>query len=109
MELVVDLVTHIKRQRAFALKTFGSSDRRERILNHIRKELVEIAQKPRDIFEWIDVIILAIDGATNEGFSAEEVAKALLAKQRVNEQRKWPDISQLDSDAPIEHIKKGVV
>lgn len=54
-----DLVSHIHRQREFSRRTFGPGDRHKGIIDHIRKELVEIEQAPGDIKEWIDVIILA--------------------------------------------------
>lgn len=95
-ELVVmaarfDLVKHLFRQRAFSLKTFGPGARTKGVLDHIRKELIEIEADPSDLGEWVDLILLALDGAWRAGFTPEEIAQGLDAKQTRNEARDWPD------------------
>jgi hypothetical protein len=37
------------------------------IIGHNHLELIEIGQAPSDLSEWIDVIILAVDGAWRRG------------------------------------------
>lgn len=98
-----DLVAHIHRARAFSEKTFGPSSRPHGIVAHIRKELLEIEAQPGDLEEWIDVMILAIDGAWRAGFEPEEIAAALAAKQTKNEGRTWPDWRGMSPGQPIEH------
>lgn len=102
-----DLVTHIRRARAFSEKTFGPGARTKGVVEHIRKELNEILAKPDDIEEWVDVMILAIDGAWRAGYSPEEITWALDAKQFKNEGRKWPDWRNFAADQPIEHDRRG--
>lgn len=82
-----DFVGHLKKQSAFSARAFGPGPRTVGIVNHIRKELEEVLANPRDIMEWIDVMILASDGALREGFTPEEVAHALATKLAINEQR----------------------
>lgn len=98
-----DLVAHIYRQRAFSERTFGSLSTAG-VLDHIRKELHEIEAKPDDVLEWVDVILLALDGAWRAGFSPEQIVQAISAKQARNESRKWPDWRTADLDKAIEHV-----
>lgn len=70
-----DLIAHLKRQFAFSEKAFGPSTSTEGIKKHILSELEEIKKDPSDIYEWVDVLILAIDAARREGQTVEEVSK----------------------------------
>ena len=100
------LQTHLRRQQAFSEKTFGPDVRRSQILKHIQKELVEIEEAGgEDLSEWMDVVILALDGAWRAGFTPEEICRGLEAKQWKNEQRKWPDWHTANPDEPIEHVR----
>ncbi len=103
----MDLVAHLHRQRAFSERTFGPGPRTLGVLDHIRKELVEIEKAPTDISEWIDVVLLALDGAWRAGHSPEEIAAALEAKQTRNENRKWPDWRTKDPNKGIEHDRSA--
>lgn len=103
-----DLVAHIRRQRAFSARTFGPLVPGPRLLgvvNHIEKELGEIRHNPTDLGEWIDVIILGIDGASRAGHSPEVIVQALVTKQTKNENRKWPDWRTAAPDKAIEHVR----
>lgn len=100
-----DLVDHVRRQAAWSLETFGPGSRTPGVLKHIRKELDEIALAPGDIEEWIDVIVLAIDGATREGATPEQVAATLAYKLEKNTRRQWPDWRTVPADQPIEHVR----
>ena len=102
-----DLVTHIHRARAFSEKTFGPGARTKGVIEHIRKELDEILAEPDALEEWVDVIILAIDGAWRAGYLPEEIAAMIDAKQTKNERRKWPDWRAFAADEPIEHDRRG--
>jgi len=100
-----DLVEHLYRQRSFSVSTFGPGSRSTGIINHIRKELIEIENSPADVTEWIDVVLLAFDGAWRAGHSPEDIVQALFMKQRKNESRTWPDWRTADPEAAIEHVK----
>ena len=88
-----DLVRHLERQREFSLNTFGPGLRTKGIIDHITKELVEIEENPTDLFEWVDVILLALDGAHRSGHSPEEIVRAISTKQTKNEARTWPIVT----------------
>lgn len=103
----LELVAHLRRQREFSERTFGPGPRAAGVIAHIRRELVEIEANPGDVTEWIDVVLLAFDGAWRAGFSPEQIAEALTAKQAKNETRDWPDWRAADPDQPIEHVRPG--
>lgn len=100
-----DFLAHLRRQRAFSEQTFGPSVRTAGVVDHIRKELCEIEADPSDISEWIDVVILALDGAWRAGYAPEEIIAALVAKQDKNEARAWPDWRTAPVDKAIEHVR----
>lgn len=102
-----DLVQHLHRQRAFSERTFGPGARTTGVIDHIRKELREIEAAPTDISEWIDVVLLALDGAWRSGASPEAIVAALLMKQTRNEARTWPDWRTADPNKAIEHDRSG--
>jgi len=102
-----NLVEYIRRQIEWSSRTFGPGPRTAGLLAHIRSELTEIEDDPADVTEWIDVIILAIDGAWRAGHSPEAIVAALHAKQAKNEARKWPDWRTGDPNEPIEHNRDG--
>lgn len=101
----MDLIAHLHRQRGFSLLTFGPGQRTNGVVAHIRKELAEIEADPTDLMEWVDVVLLALDGAWRAGHDPEEIAAAIAAKQIKNEQRTWPDWRQAPPDTPIEHVR----
>jgi len=105
--MVFDLGAHLYRQRAFSEQTFGPARRTAGILDHIRKELVEIEAKPDDLTEWIDVVLLALDGAWRHGGTPESICEALAAKQLKNENRTWPDWRTVPDGQAITHVKTG--
>lgn len=98
-----DLVSHLYRQREFSLETFGPGERVNGVLDHMKKEMREVREDPGDLEEWIDLTLLALDGAYRQGYSPEQVAAALDAKLTENENRDWPDWREQDRDTAIEH------
>jgi hypothetical protein len=103
--MTLDLIDFLHRQRRFSRKTFGPFDRTKGVLDHIRKELIEIEKEPDDIEEWIDVVLLALDGASRRGHSPEAIVAALDAKLTKNELRNWPDWRTMSADKAIEHVR----
>lgn len=100
-----ELCAHLYRQREFSKHTFGPGARTKAVLDHIERELKEIEEHPTDLGEWIDVVILAFDGAWRAGYTPEDIVGALLAKQVINESRRWPDWRDVPDDRAIEHIR----
>lgn len=97
----MDLVDYIRRQKRWSQSTFGRTFRPLGLTAHIRKELLEIEAAPRDLEEWIDVIILAIDGAWRAGYTPEDIAAMLEHKQQKNQRRVF--VIPEDPNQPIEH------
>lgn len=104
---IFDLIAHLHRQRDFSARTFGPGARTAGVCDHIRRELAEIEAAPADITEWVDVILLALDGAWRSGAQPEEIAAAVEAKQTKNERRDWPDWRTCDPNKAIEHNRGG--
>jgi hypothetical protein len=102
----MDLIDYLKRQIVFSEQAFGPGARHHGIVDHIRKELVEIEEDPTDVEEWVDVIILALDGAWRVGYTPEEIAGVLELKLAKNKSRKWPDWRTAPAGKAIEHVRE---
>lgn len=115
-----DLHAHLTRQMVFSKATFGPGPRTEGVLDHLTKEIAEVradAAEGKDLSsEWVDLVILALDGLTREiwsngGYviSADEAAgdacKMILLKQGINERRDWPDWRTAEPGKAIEHVR----
>lgn len=112
---MLNIEHHFARMMAFSRATFGPGERRKGIIDHIRKELDEIEAGDGDPKEWVDVIILGIDGLWRSlhargwqwGVIPLRMATLLVAKQDTNEEREWPDWRTASPDKAIEHIRRG--
>ena len=78
-------VAHLERQREWSARTFGPGARTAGVIDHITKELDEVAADPADVLEWADLLILAFDGALRAGHEPAAIIAAIKAKQSVNE------------------------
>jgi hypothetical protein len=96
----------IATQREFSTRTFGPGPRTAGVLDHIRKELVEIEDTPYELGEWIDVLILAFDGAWRSGHEPDVVIMAYHQKMAINMERDWPDWRNADCTKAIEHVRE---
>lgn len=101
----MNLFNFLNRQKRWSRNTFGDAQRTEGILRHIEKEVAEIRQKPDDLNEWADVVILALDGAWRRGFTPHDICRALERKQSENMARQW-DVPTSE-DEPCEHVKEA--
>lgn len=110
----MDLKQHLLRQMAFSHATYGPGERRKGVLDHIRKEIKEVEDSNGDSYEWVDLVILSLDGLTRrlaycngDRRDPEEVAALvcimLKSKQAKNEAREWPDWRTSSPDKAIEH------
>lgn len=102
-----DIIDRLRRQRAWSERTFGPGSRAKGVVAHIRKELAEIEANPSDLEEWIDVVILALDGAWRTGATPEQIVTTWDAKQTKNESRQWPDWRTRGEDEAIEHVRES--
>ena len=98
-----DLMQYLKRQREFSRHAFGPGQHTAGLIDHIRKELIEVERAPRDLKKWIDVATLALDGAWRAGYSENEICEQLDATLTRNEGRTWPDWRTSDPNKAIEH------
>lgn len=114
----MDLKQHLLRQMAFSHATFGPGPRTHGVIDHIKKELIEVenAGEGRKAAEWVDVVILALDGLTRElafhhdrrgdpRLAVESACAMIVDKQTRNEARAWPDWRTQSADKAIEHIR----
>jgi hypothetical protein len=86
------------------------------VVDHIRKELIEVLDETSPngaAQDWVDVVILALDGLTRCLVANQEdydrvprmTCQMIEAKQNRNEQRDWPDWRTAPADKAIEHVK----
>lgn len=94
------LGSYLRTQWEWSAKTFGNGRRTLGILDHIKKELLEIEAQPTDLSEWVDVVILAMDGYWRHGGQIESLMNDMRAKQVKNMARSWPAPSE---DVAVEH------
>lgn len=104
MAQVID-AEHLAHQKAWSEATFGPGMRTKGITAHIATELVEVENDPTDLYEWVDVIILALDGAWRAGYSGQAIIDAIKHKQSINEARNWPDWRNQSDEGAIEHVR----
>lgn len=110
---------HLARQAAWSERTFGPGTRTDGILDHIQKEMKEVrsasvdysrtmqGDNPEALKEWIDIVILGLDGAWRSGATPDQIIEALAAKQAKNEARTWPDWRTADPSKAIEHDRSA--
>jgi len=99
-----DLVQWLERKNQWSIETFGTAQRWEGVLRHIESELEEIRETPNDLMEWVDVILLALDGAYRSGHTAEEIVEAIYTKQEINMSRKW---AVANDNEPSFHVEEN--
>ena len=93
----------VERHRKWSYETFGGGRQTLGLTRHIEKELEEIRAKPDDLSEWIDVMVLALDGYLRHGGTVEALMRDLQAKQDTNFARRWPPAT--DENTPSEHSR----
>lgn len=113
----MNLIEHLVRQQHFSVETFGPGTRQKGVVDHIKKELKEIAEGDNDPKEWVDVVLLAFDGLwrsirdrrpeMTETQIAGLICGMIAEKQQVNEGRDWPDWRTMSPDHAIEHDRSG--
>ena len=110
------MLERIFRQIIWSRATFGPGRRTEGILLHMEKEIAEVRDSRGDTREWVDLVILALDGLWRSimyaqgtthppqpGSVAESARQYLNSKQAKNEARIWPAWQSRTQDEPIEH------
>lgn len=115
---MTDLTTHLIRQMAWSRATFGPGARTNGVLDHITKEIAEVRESGGSAAEWVDLVILSLDGLTRQLWSASDYKKCsdeiamtavnmIIGKQSRNELRDWPDWRSADPNKAIEHVRNA--
>jgi len=81
---VLWLREYIQKHIGWSLSIFGEGRRTDELLAHIEEEIAGVRANPTDVFEWIGIIILALDGAWRAGNSPIKIVSALNEKQTAN-------------------------
>lgn len=97
------LATFIDQKAAWSRQVFGPDLPLSGILAHMRKEMREVEEKPEDGEEWVDIIFLALDGASRAGLSGEQITRIMAEKHVKNLRRKW----LRKRSGHFEHDRKG--
>lgn len=102
---------YLTRHINWSKRTFGSGSKTTGLTKHIEKECQEIREacdqiavsQDEILAEWIDIIILALDGYWRAGGKPHLLMAHLIQKQDINIARKWPP--SVDGE-PCEHIRE---
>lgn len=101
----MNVAEYLSQQEEWSSRTFGNGARTISITSHIRKELAEIEAEPHDLSEWVDVIILAMDGYWRHGGDPLHLMVDLVSKQQKNFARTWP--AHAPDNEVVEHVRTG--
>jgi hypothetical protein len=71
------LLDYLHAHNEWSARTFGTDQRTTSIITHIRNEIVEVRNTPHDLIEYIDIVILAFDGAFVTNHQPTHVVHAL--------------------------------
>jgi hypothetical protein len=98
---------YINRHWEWGRNTFGPREERDEqgVIQHIKKEIAEIESNPKDLWEWIDLLILGMDGFIRAGGDKDMLLRMLFEKQKVNFARDWPDWRTAPKGTAIEHVR----
>jgi len=99
----MNFIEFLDKKEKWSRETFGAGQRTKGVIAHIQEELKEIEENPNDLFEWVDVVLLALDGAWRAGYTSEQIQNALIEKQEINYNRQFPKND--NQNIPIKHIK----
>lgn len=109
----------LKDQLDFSITTFGGGERKKAVIDHIKKEIIELEETKDAASEWVDIILLAIDGLLRaEKYNTQLkhgplindqaailAAVGLINKLSKNRTREWPDWRDCDPEKAIEHVR----
>jgi len=100
-----DFAAFIGDLNKWATEIAGPGPRTDSLLKHIESEVVEILADPSDPTEWVDVAMLALDGAVRVGATPQAVVATIEAKFAKNQKRTWPDWRTADPNRALSHIR----
>ncbi|WP_279025549.1 dATP/dGTP pyrophosphohydrolase domain-containing protein [Gibbsiella quercinecans] len=97
-----DMESLRKRHAEWSDRQFGVKRGPIGPLKHLALEAIEAAERPDDISEFADLIMLQWDVLRRSGFTRPMLCEAVRAKLEVNEKREW-DVRE--PDMPCLHVK----
>ena len=101
------LVGHLEEQFDWQRETFGDRQRIDGVLDHIQKEITELAESdPKDPMEIIDLIFLLSQMLAYLGYTARGMATLWIEKLQINKKRTWPDWRTAPPNKAIEHVRE---
>lgn len=80
-------------------KEFGSQ-RLRGIIAHLRREVRELENNPRNLEEFADCQMLLMDALTQAGYNMDELKGAVDCKLEINKKRNWKEPNE---DGSVEH------
>ena len=88
-------------------KAFGPDSRKGPIgsLRHLKREAQEAIEKPDDIVEYADCLLILLDATRRAGFSLGQLLWASWKKHLICRRREWPEPRY--DDEPNYHLKKA--
>ncbi len=107
----MNFTNRLSRVVRWGRETHGEGDKQERLLNHIALEIEEVRESEGSPTEWVDLVILALDGLTRSYgdvtplIAATKAAEEIERKWDKNTTRDWPDPKKHPDDKPMEHIR----
>ena len=106
-----DIIELLQAQFDWQTATFGpaTSDSVLGVIDHLEEEIEEVKKEPKDLEEWIDIIILATGGANRAGYSPQEIMEMWVYKNAKNKARKWPPLSEQTKGKKVNAIKEQEV
>lgn len=81
---------------------FGPGERVHGMIAHLRMEVDELSEKPKDIVEMADCLILLMNIAGAQSYSMRQLFDAVVLKMSINMNRKW---TKRNEDGSVEHDK----
>lgn len=94
-----DLQTEIGK---WSQKEFGGKERVEQCIKHLKKEVIELEERPTSLEEIVDCQMLILEIARHNGYSAERVLRGAARKLEVVKKRKYA----LNEEGLFEHIRE---
>lgn len=70
-------------------------------LKHLKREVEEAINKPKDLIEYADIMHLIFDATWRAGYSYDDLLHACYTKLAINKGRVW---GKADADGVCEHI-----
>ena len=87
---------------AWSDDTFGNPEKRGPAgpVRHLVEECYEILERPDDLTEYADALLLIMDASRRAGFAVDRLIHAAHQKLAINKEREWGEVVE---DQPVHH------